>query len=286
MRGLLVAVELSVAILAIEAIGAYFSRSLSLTVDTVHNIPDILAFLFSWTAIRVSSHGARGDLTFGAHRWETFAGLLNAFLVLGTGLLFAYQAVVQIIRGGTFAGAVDPIWILAVAIPTLCLRMSNLAVLGRIPGRVRDLNLRSVLVHLASDLAITAALLIAGAVILLRAGLGWADPAAALAIGAILVVESLPLFRDGWDILTEKSPRGLSLEAITKSAVAIPGIRGLHDVHVWSVCSSLVCLMAHVDVDDMTVSNSMKVIAQLRKRMESEYGIVHSTFEIEAPTAG
>lgn len=284
LRSLLVAIELSVLILLIEAAGAYFSRSLSLTVDAVHNVPDILAFLLSWTAVRASRQGARGDMTFGAHRWETFAGLLNAILVLGTGLVFGYEAVTFLVRGGSFAGPVDPLWILAVAVPTIGLRSANLALLGRIPNRVRDLNLRSVVVHLASDLAITASLLGAGVVLLLAPRLGWVDPAAALVIGGMLVVESLPLFRDGWDILTEKAPRGVSMEAIAASAVGVPGVRGIHDVHVWSVCSSLVCLMAHVDIDDMSLSDSRTVVAELRRRVERDFGIVHSTFEVEGPS--
>jgi cobalt-zinc-cadmium efflux system protein len=284
LRGLLVAVELSMVILAIEATGAYFSRSLSLTVDAVHNVPDILAFLLSWTAVRASGEGAKGKLTFGAHRLETFAGLLNAVLVLGTGLVFGYEALSYLDRGGTFAGAVDPLWLLAVAVPTLCLRLVSLSQIGKIPGRVADLNLRGVVVHLASDLAITGALLVAGAVLFLQPGWGWADPGAAVVIAVILIYESIPLFRDGWDVLTEKTPRGLSLDAITATALSVPGVRGVHDVHVWSVCSSLVCLMAHVDVEELSLSESMAVVARLREQIERDYGIVHSTFEIEGPS--
>ena len=283
-RGLLLAVELSVAILVIESAGAYLSRSLSLTADAIHNIPDILAFALSWVAIRASSQGAKGELTFGAHRWETFSGILNAVLVLGTGLGFGYGATGYLVHGGSFGGPVDPFWVVAIALPTLCLRAINLRTLGRIPSRVRDLNLRSVVIHLASDLAITLALLTVGALLLVRPSWTWADPLAALAIGGILVYESIPLFRDGWDILTEKTPRGLSVDAITSAALGVPGVRGIHDVHVWSVCSSLVCLMAHVDVDEMSLRDSMRVVAELRRRIEGEFGIVHSTFEIEGPS--
>ena len=283
--GLRLAVELSVVILALEAVGAYFSHSLALTVDAVHNLPDILAFALSWSAIRASAAGASDRFTFGAHRLETFAGLLNAILVLATGAVFGYEALAYLHLGGSFAGTVDPVWVLAVALPTLGLRAANLRFLRRIPGRVRDLNLRSVVIHLASDLAITASLLVAGALLVLRPGLAWVDTSAALVIAAILVYESLPLFREGWDILTERTPQGVSVDRITASALAVPGVLGVHDLHVWSVCSTMVVLTAHVDLREMSLRESMSVVAQLRERIAREFGIVHSTFEIEGPSA-
>ena len=282
LRGLKFAAELSVAILAIELVGAYFSRSLSLTVDAVHDVPDLLAFAISWSALAGTVRGSSSEFTFGTHRREVFAGLLNGLLVLGAAVVFAYAAAVALARGGSFAGPVDAVWLLAAAVPTLVLRFVNLRALGRLPGRVRDLNLRSVLVHLASDVAITAALLGAGIALLVRPAFGWVDSVAALAIAAILVYESVPLLRGGWEVLTERTPRGLSVDRISEAARSVPGVTAVHDVHVWSVCSSLVCLTAHVEVPDMTLREGMDVVRRLRQRMEADFGILHATFEIEA----
>jgi cobalt-zinc-cadmium efflux system protein len=282
LRGLQLALELSLVILLLEAVGAYFSRSLSLTVDAIHNVPDLVAFGLSWMAVRGAAEGATPNFTFGAHRLETFAALANAGLVMGAGVVFGYAALANLLTGGTFAGTVDPVWLLAVAVPTLVLRAINLSVLRGNPSRVRDLNLSSVLVHMASDIAITVAILIAGVVLLLRPSLGWIDPAAALAIAGVLVYESLPLFRGGFDVLAERTPRGLSVDRITRTALEVPGVSEVHDVHVWAVCSSLICLTAHVTVQVVTLGEATEVIACLRQRMETEFGIVHSTFEIEA----
>lgn len=281
LRGLRLAVELSVVILAIEAAGAWLSHSLSLTVDAVHNVPDLLAFAISWTALRGTRGGSTSEFTFGTHRFEVFAGLFNGLLVLGTGAVFGYEALAALARAAPFAGTVDPVWLLAAAVPTLALRAANLGLLGRIPGRVRDLNLRGVMVHLASDLAITAALLVAGATLLVAPSYDAVDAGAALFIAAVLGYESLPLLRRGWDVLTERVPRGLSAEAITNAALAVPGVTGVHDLHVWAVCDSLVCLTAHVDVRSTTMREGMGVVRELRAMVEREFGIVHATFEIE-----
>jgi cobalt-zinc-cadmium efflux system protein len=285
LRGLRLATELALVVLLVEAVGAYLSRSLSLTVDAVHNIPDMLAFSVSLAALGATARGSSGRFTFGTHRFEVFAGLLNAALVLGTGIAFGFAAILSLRSGTTFAGTVDPIWLLASAVPTLALRGLSLSILGRIPGRVRDLNLTGVVVHMASDLAITGALLVTGVTLLVRPSWGWFDNFAAIAIALILAFESFPLFREGWDVLTERTPRRLSVEAVTSSARAVPGVTDVHDVHLWSVCSTLVCMTAYVGVEEMPLQAAVDVIAKLRAKMEHEFGILHATFEIEAPSS-
>ena len=282
LHGLRLAVGLSAVILVVEAVGAYYSRSLSVTIDAIHNVPDILAFAISWSALRSAERGADDKFTFGSHRFEVFAGLLNASLVFGTGAVFAVEATDSLARGASFAGPVDAVWILIVALPTLALRGVNLASLRRVPSRARDLNLKSVLLHLASDLAITAALLGAGVLLILHPAWSDADPAAALLIAAVLVYESLPLFRDGWEVLTESTPRHLSTEAIVAAALKVPRVTQVHDLHVWAVCPTLICMTAHVQVADMSVREGMAVVDALRTTMEKEFGILHATFEVEA----
>jgi cobalt-zinc-cadmium efflux system protein len=276
------AIVLAAAVLVIEAIGALYSRSLSVTVDAVHNVPDLIAFAVSWSALRSTEKGANDRFTFGAHRLEVFAGLLNASLVLGTGVVFGYEAFLALASRTSFAGAVDPLWVLVVAVPTLALRSVNVLSFRDVPDRARDLNLRSVLVHLASDIAITAALVAMGVALLLRPGLSAADPLAALAISGVLVYESLPLFRDGWEVLTEATPRHLSIDAIVAAARRVPNVTEVHDLHVWAVCPTLVCMTAHIEVKDMTVREGMAVVESLRRTMEEEFGILHATFQIEA----
>ena len=281
LRGLRLALELSLVVLVIEAVGAYFSHSLSVTVDAVHNVPDLFAFATSWAALQATERGASGEFTFGPHRFEVFAGLLNAALVLGTGVVFGFAAVDALTRGAPFAGPVDPLWILLVALPTLALRGANLSALGRLPGRARDLNLRSVLTHLGSDVAITGALLVAGGFLLVDPSLAWVDPAATLAIAAILAYESFPLFRDGWDVLTERIPRNLSVGEIERAARGVPEVQEIHDVHVWAVCPTLVCMTAHVRVGEISVREGMEVVDALRARMAEQFGILHAVFQVE-----
>jgi cobalt-zinc-cadmium efflux system protein len=280
LRNLRFAILTSAVLLGLEAVGALYSRSLALTVDAVHNVPDLLAFAVSFLALQGATHGSSEEFTFGHHRREVIAGVANGALVLGTGVAFGYEAGSALLLRTSFAGPVDALWVLAVALPVLALRALSLTRFGTLPGRVRDLNLRSVIVHLGSDLAITGALLGVGG-ILLRPGLGVVDPLAALFIAVVLVYQAIPLLREGWVVLGEGAPLGLSPPAISASARQVPGVVEIHDLHVWSVCSSLVCLPAHVGVREMSVRDAQSVVAELRRRMEREFGIVHATFEVE-----
>jgi cobalt-zinc-cadmium efflux system protein len=280
--GLRAAVLLSFAVLVVESVGAFLSRSLSLTVDAVHNVPDLLAFAVSYGALAATERGVSHELTYGPHRLEVFAGLLNGAIVLGTGAVFGFTALLSLRSGSTFAGPVDARWILFAAAPILVLRSASLVILGRVPRRVQDLNLRSVMVHLASDLLITGALIVAGIALLVHPGYTAADALAALVIAGILIYESVPLFRGTWEVLTESVPRHLSIPAIIRSLEAAPSVVEVHDVHVWAVCPTLVCMTAHVKVAGQSVHDSMSVVHELRQRMENEFGILHAVFELEA----
>jgi cobalt-zinc-cadmium efflux system protein len=286
LRGLQLALELTGVILVLETVGALLSHSLALTVDAVHNIPDLFAFAVSWTALRACESGASGKYTFGTHRFEVFAGLLNAVLVLGTGAVFGYAAFLGLLQGGSFAGPVDAVYLLLVAVPVLALRAANLTVLGRIPGRARDLNLASVVLHLASDVAIIAAIVAAGIILLVHPAYWWVDAGAALLIAGILVYESLPLFREAWEVLTERTPRNLSTDRIRESALQVPGVAEVHDLHVWAVCPTLICMTAHIALREMPLSETSRIVGQLRLRMERDFGILHSVFEVEPIPAG
>ncbi len=283
LHGFRIAVGLSLLVLAIESVGAFFSHSLSLTVDAVHNLPDVAAFAISYAALASTREGSSDRFTFGTHRLEVFAGIINGAIVLGAGLVFGYEALDSLVRATSFAGPVDAAWLLLAAVPTLVLRAVNLRVLAPRSLRSSDLNLRSVVVHLASDIAITGALLVAGALLLIRPDLAWVDPLAALVIAGVLVREAMPLLREGVDVLTERTPRGISIDAISKSTLAVPGVAEVHDIHVWSVCSSLVCMTAHVAVREMSLKESIDVVESLRARMEREFGILHATFQVECP---
>lgn len=282
LRGLAVALALAAAVLVFEAIGAVLSRSLAVTIDAVHNVPDLFAFTISYLSLAGTARGRTDAHTFGSHRLEVFAAILNAFVILAAGVLFAYPAILELVNRASLLGPIDPVWILFAAVPTLALRTISAIYLERIPRAARDLNVHSVLVHLGTDIAITLALIADAIVLELFPGSGWVDGAIALLVAAILIYESIPIFQGGWEVLTERVPRGISVAAVTASIGEVPRVRGVHDLHIWAVCPTLVCMTAHVWVEEMAMNEGAEVTAALRERVEREFGVVHSVFELES----
>jgi cobalt-zinc-cadmium efflux system protein len=281
LKGLAVALGLSVAVLVLEVAGAFLSHSLSVTVDAVHSVPDVFAFAISYLSLVAAGRGPTDQHTFGSHRLEVFAAILNAFVILAAGVIFVIPAALELWDKSSLFGTIDPMWILFAAVPTLVLRTAAAGYLGRIPRAARDLNVRSVMVHLATDIAITLALIVDAVLLFLSPSAVWVDAAAALVISIILVYESIPIFRGGWDILTERVPRGLSMNSLIQTLESAPRVRDVHDVHVWSVCPTLVCMTAHVGVEEMPMSECASVTDELRHRVEQRFGIVHAVFELE-----
>lgn len=281
LQGLVVALLLSAIVLGLETVGAVMSRSLAVTVDAVHAVPDLFAFAVSYLSLAGIARGSTGKHTFGTHRFEVFAAILNAFVILAAGLLFTYPATVGLVNGTTPFGPIDPAWILFAAVPTLALRSISAVYLGRIPRAVRDLNVRSVLVHLGADIAITGALIVDGIVLVYSPSSVQLDSAVTVVIAGILIIESIPIFRGAWDVLTERVPRGLSLVSLTASITSVPRVKAVHDLHVWAVCPTFVCLTAHVEVEEMTLGECASATDELRHTVERAFGIAHSVFELE-----
>jgi len=286
LSGLRAALFLALGVLLFEAVGAVLSRSLSVTVDAIHDIPDLFAFAISYFSLLGTARGPTSRHTFGSHRIEVFAAILNAFVILTAGIAFAYPALLGLLGGRSLLGTIDPIWILFAAVPTLFLRTGSAAYLGRIPKAARDLNVRSVLLHLATDVTITVALIADAVVLTVAPKFVAVDAGVALLIAGILVVESIPIFQAAWTVLTERVPPGVSLPALTVAIQSTDRVREVHDLHVWAVCPTLVCMTAHVRVDEMPVSDTARVTAELRRKVETEFGILHSVFELESGPIG
>ena len=282
-RRLKVNLLLAGVVLVVEAIGAWQGRSLALWLDALHNIPDLLAFAAASLAVSATLRGVSEQYTYGLHRTEVLAGFANAAVITGLGVGFAVAAGLSLLNGALpLGGPPGAFWVLAVAVPTTIVRLIAAWVLRPGPAVAKDVNLRGVFRHVTSDLVVTGTVVVVGLLLVLRPSLTWVDAGASLLLGGFLVALSAPLFRDSYRLLTDKMPQGLSVDRVRATALRVPGVRDLHDVHVWAICSNFTSLTAHVLLADVSVRESMVVITELRRRMAEELGIDHAVFEVEA----
>jgi cobalt-zinc-cadmium efflux system protein len=149
-----------------------------------------------------------------------------------------------------------------------------------------DVNLRTVVIHNAGDAASNVAIL-AGALVMERTGWLWVDPLLSAAIGAAVLWSSWGVIKETTNILLEGTPRGVDVEEVARAMLKAPGVQEVHDVHIWSLASSLHALSCHVRIAEMSTRESEKILEQLNALLEREFGITHTTiqFESQAPAA-
>jgi cobalt-zinc-cadmium efflux system protein len=150
-------------------------------------------------------------------------------------------------------------------------------------GTQRDLNVRAALFHVLGD-ALGAIAVILGGIAIAITHFAWIDPALSLFVAVIIVIGVLRVMRDATDVLLESTPRGLDDDELTKHIAEIPGVTGVHDLHVWSIGSGSHALSAHVLLDDRRLSEANAVLQQIDECLREHFGIDHVTIQFECET--
>ena len=142
------------------------------------------------------------------------------------------------------------------------------------------MNVRSAFVHLMGDVFSTAGAILAG-VIILFTDWYWLDPVVSILIGGLILWNAWKILRETVDILLEFTPRDVDVERLVAELRAVQGVRGVHDLHVWSINQSLRTLSAHIVTDDQAISAGVRLQQGLNELLAHQYGIAHATLQLE-----
>jgi cobalt-zinc-cadmium efflux system protein len=274
-------------ILAGEVTGGIFTGSLALLSDAAHVLMDILALVLSYTALRLSSLPPDDRHSFGFHRLEVLAAMVNGVSLGG----IAVGIFIEAWRRWQSPAAVKSVEMLVIAAIGLAL---NLAVVFILKGGMyahqshehgdgehpEDLNVKSAFLHVLGDAAASVGVILA-AVIIMQTGWQWVDPLMSVLIGLLILVSSWRVLRSSLHILIEGVPEGIKLPQVAEVMLTTPGVAGVHDLHVWSICSLNVALAAHVELEDYAVKRQETILAELRDRL-GHLGIAHTTIQLES----
>jgi cobalt-zinc-cadmium efflux system protein len=274
-RGWVVKLALVVTVLlvATEFVTGHISGSLALTSDAWHNLTDLPTLILSWLALHYERKPPDTRKTFGYQRAGVLAAFVNAIILLGVAVFIGYEGYQRIVHPQPVATGM----MMVVGVVAL---VTNAGVsLGLASGR-HDLNLRSVFVHYLGD-ALSNLGIIGGAWLIQRTGQPLIDPLIAFLIAGLIFWTALGIARDSSDILLESLPEGLKLEKVAAAMLSVPGVREVHDVHIWSLGSSSRALACHVRVLDMLTSESEPIAHRLREVLAGEFGITHTTIQFE-----
>ena len=250
--------------------------SMALVGDAVHNLGDVAGLLLGWGAERLSSRPPNKHFTYGFGRSTQLASLLNAVLILMAASVVFVEGLQRLhdpvpVQSGPVAWAAAA----GVVVNLLSARLFG-------DPHQHDLNRRAAAVHLLTDAAVSAAVLLSTLVVGLT---GWnrLDGLMAMAVGLAVAWSSWQLLREALLVALDAVPPGIEMAAVDQALRNLPGVLDVHHLHVWGMSTSQIALTAHVGRRPLEVDD-MDLLHQAKERL-AEMGIAHSTIQLEPPSS-
>jgi cobalt-zinc-cadmium efflux system protein len=272
-------IAITCAILVLEIVGGVLSNSLALLSDAGHVLADGIALALSWYGVRQAEKPSSQHMTFGYHRVGVVIAIVNGITILAISGIILYEAYQRFFQHPV----VNSVIMLIIA--AIGLGANILVALWLREEQGNNLNIRSAFWHAAGD-ALASVGVIIGAIIICTTGLYWVDAAVSVLISIIILVSAFAILREGLRIILEGVPHDIKIEEVVSALRSLPEVRDVHDIHVWSIASSLRAMSSHVMVDDCYVSEAEGIRKKIEGLMLERFGIGHTTVQIECSQCG
>ncbi|MBJ2252470.1 cation transporter [Pseudomonas sp. MF6784] len=272
-RKLWMALGLTGSFMIAEVIGAFVTGSLALLSDAAHMMTDALALAISLVAIQVAKRAADRKRTFGYARFEILAAAFNALLLFGVAFYILYEAYLRL----QAPAEIQSTGMLVIAVLGLIVNLISMRLLSAASGE--SLNVKGAYLEVWSDMLGSIGVIIA-AVLIMFTGWGWVDSVVAAAIGFWVVPRTWTLLKASMNVLLQGVPDGIDIDAVEQAIHAVPGVRKVHDLHIWALTSGKNVLSTHLVVDPAQGSEQ-QVLAQVTELLHEQFDISHVTIQIE-----
>jgi cobalt-zinc-cadmium efflux system protein len=260
-----------------EVITAVLSGSLALLSDAGHMLSDVGAIGGALWAIRLAARPPTGKWTFGWRRAEILSAAANGITLLVVAGIVTAEAITRLIR----PPAVDGWPVIAVAVAGVAVNVAASGVLAR--ANRSSLNVEGAFRHVLTDLYGFIGTVIAG-IVIVTTGFTRADAIASLIVVVLMAKAAWELLRDSGRVLLEAAPEDTDLEEVRAHILSVPHVKGVHDLHAWTVTSGQPTLSAHVIVEDSCFQDghAPRLLDQLQACLAGDFDIEHSTFQLES----
>jgi cobalt-zinc-cadmium efflux system protein len=259
-----------------QGVGGLAFSSLALLADAAHQVLDVLALATTVVAIRLAHRAPTDRRTYGWQRVDFLAAQVGGLLLMASCAWVSFEAVRRL---GQHQHAVDGTGVVVLALVGIVLNGGSALALARSSGH--SLSERGALLHLIGDAAGSALVLVAGVVIVVT-GARWVDPVASVVLSIVVAVAGLRLVRDSSHLLLDGTPRGLDVREVAARITEVPGVTGVHHVHVWAMTATAPALSAHVVLTDgLSLHDAQQHGDEVRTMLQERFGIGHATLELE-----
>jgi len=273
-RRLHVSLALNAVIILAEVVGALLVNSIGLMGDAGHNLIDQGSLFLALYAHVLAARPATQDRTFGYHRAGIISAFVSSLILLFTAAAIGFWAMKRLVEPVAVAGG----WVIVIALVSFAANLGVALLLQQ--GARGDLNIRSAFWHMLADAWVSLGVAVSGAIILLT---GWSvlDPLISLVIAGVIVKGAWPLFRESLEVLLESTPPGIKTAHVVEAIQQVPGVKNVHDLHIWAVEPRLVMLSCHVLVEGDDSQLTDELLRTIRSRVAAEFGIKHLTIQME-----
>lgn len=273
-KPLAIALVITLTFMVAEIVGGILTGSLALLADAGHMATDGAALALALAAVWLARRPPTPTRSFGLYRAEVLAALVNAGTLVAISLYIFREAFGRL--GDPPVVSAGPM--LVVAIIGLLANAAAAWVLMRGGDHVHNLNTRAAFLHVVGDMLGSVGA-IAAAIIMMATGWYIVDPILSAGIGGLILWSSWRLLRESVDVLLESTPRRIDVPVLEAAMVRVPGVSGIHDLHVWTLTSGVVALCSHVEIARGRVWRD--VLDALTALLQDDFDIHHVTLQPE-----
>jgi len=271
-RRLSITLVLVVVYMVAELVGGMLTNSLALLADAGHMLGDAAALGLALFALWFARRPASSKHTFGYYRTEILAALANGATLIAVAGIILIEAIQRLgrppdVEGGLMTG---------IAAGGLVVNLLGLWILSG--GRHDSLNIRGAWLHVFTDMLGSVQAIVAG-VLILKFGWTWADPVASILIAVLVVYSAWALLKESVAVLMQRAPGHVDIDELRAGILALDGVAGVCELHVWTITSGMDSMSAHVVVEDGRGDRLM--LQQVRDLVHERFGIDHVTIQLE-----
>jgi cobalt-zinc-cadmium efflux system protein len=271
-RAFAVGIALNLAYVVGEAVAGILSGSLALLADAGHNLGDVLGLSLAWGAALLSRRQPSGRFTYGLRSSSILAALANAIILLVVTGGIAWEAIGRIAHPVPVASGI------VIGVAAAGILVNGVTALLFASRHPRDLNVKSMFVHMAADTLVTGGVVIAGIAIWLTGQL-WIDPAVSLVVSAVIVIGTWGVMKSAMGLALNAVPEGVDIAAVRDHLLAVPGVSALHDLHIWGMSTTETALTCHLLMPGGHPGDA--VLNTVARQLDQRFGIHHVTLQIE-----
>ena len=275
-RAFAVGVGLNSIFVAVEVAAGFWTGSLALLADAGHNLSDVLALLLAWGAVALAKRAPTARRTYGLRKATILASLTNAILLMLAVGAIVSESIQRFAQPATVSTGI------VMLTAGLGIVINTVTALMFMRGSQSDLNVRGAFLHMASDAAVSLAVVIGAGVIALT-GREWIDPLLSLGIAAVIVLGTWGLLKDSMNMALDAAPKGVDVGKVRDWLAGLPGVEEVHDLHIWAMSTTETALTAHVIRPAIDDGDSFLHAAC--EGLAARFNIGHATLQVERDAA-